>query len=86
MKDADDGRIYSPESTDGRPAWRNRLELWSVAICGLLLAGLAYTGWSALTRPVMPCRTMVAISQTCIPFGCTKTHINERGEDTGECG
>lgn len=38
-----------------------------------------------LNSPVMPCREFVAMSRTCIPFGCTKTYINERGEDTGEC-
>lgn len=47
------------------------------AVCG-------YLAWAA-SRPVLPCREMVAMSSTCIPFGCTKTYVNERGEDTGEC-
>lgn len=51
----------------------------SVAICFI-----GYTVWS-LNQPVLPCPTMVAMSRTCMPFGCEHTYVNARGQDTGEC-
>jgi len=53
---------------------------WVVAI---LLAGDLLI--EALNRPVLHCKELVAMSRDCIPFGCSKTYVNERGEDTGEC-
>ncbi len=53
---------------------------WLVVIMTVAIL-IAY--WN---QPVLPCQKLVAMSHTCIPFGCTKTYINERGEDTGECG
>ena len=50
-----------------------------------VVGGIGYGIWS-WNQDVKPCPTMVAHSTTCIPFGCTHTYINARGEDTGECG
>ena len=56
-----------------------------LTVCGgAFVFAVGYGIWS-LNQPVLPCKELVAMSSTCIPFGCSKTYINERGEDTGEC-
>ena len=60
---------------------RVRIIIWSVF--ALYIIGGMILG--KFMRPIPPCPTMVSMSRTCIPFGCTHTYINARGEDTGEC-
>lgn len=59
---------------------------WGLGMVAAVLLFLVCYGLWSINQPVKPCAEMVAMSRTCIPFGCTHTYVNARGEDTGECG